>query len=238
MKKALPTVALLGIDCVNVERLQLAMNICRERFDFAEVKLLTSLPALASVPKVEIAPINSSAEYSEFVIRHLAKYVDTPHVLIIQYDGFILNPDAWDDVFLDYDYIGAPWFVRNVHVEKHGFPKELLGTWGVGNGGFSMRSKKMLRVCAEMANVGHFKEFHPEDAQLCIHHRTQLEEQGVVFAPIAVAKQFSYESDGTGKGWDGEFGFHGIRWTDISKWTAQNPEYVVDMHANTFRKVL
>ena len=58
--------------------------------------------------------------YSEFVIRELHKYVDTSHCLLVQWDGYVLNPKSWLPQFLDYDYIGAPW---NGNV--------------VGNGGFS-----------------------------------------------------------------------------------------------------
>jgi hypothetical protein len=236
MKRVLPTVTLLGIDCVNIERLILAAEICTEHFEFAAVKLLSSLPAPAHTSRVEIAHIGSEAEYSEFVIRHLAPHVDTPHVLIIQYDGFILNPSAWEDEFLEYDYIGAPWHIRASHIHRHGFPEEFLGTWRVGNGGFSLRSKRLLEECAHLAAQGVFVEYHPEDVQVCIHHRTALERKGVKYAPVELAKRFSYESDGTGRVWSGEFGFHGIRWTDISAWTAQHPEYQVDMKANTLTR--
>jgi len=238
MKRLLPTVTLLGVDCVNIERLMLAADICCENFEFADVKLLTSLPAPAGTPKVEIPPINSSAEYSEFVIRHLAEYVDTPHVLIIQYDGFILNPGAWDDAFLEYDYIGAPWMVGDWCIDgtSSGFPESLCGQWVVGSGGFSLRSRNMLDVCAHLAEQGVFKEFHPEDSQISVHYRAELEAKGLRFAPVELAKHFSYEEDHTGRPWNGEFGFHGIRWTDISKWTATHPEYVVDMEGNTLTK--
>lgn len=234
--KTLPTVTLLGIDCVNIERLMLAADICRERFKFADVKLLTSLPAPVGAPTVEIPPINSSAEYSEFVIRRLAEYVDTPHVLIIQYDGFILNPQAWDDAFLEYDYIGAPQHIRQPFVKWFGLPQELVGQWVVGNGGFSLRSKGFVDVCAELAQNGTITEFHPEDNRLCITYRSELEARGMKYAPRIVAERFSFEGEDGANQWNGEFGFHGIRWTDISTWTAAHPEYVVDMEANTLTK--
>ncbi len=50
MKKiSLPTVTLLGIDCVNIQRLVLVAKICMQSFNFGDVKLLTSLPALLKV---------------------------------------------------------------------------------------------------------------------------------------------------------------------------------------------
>ncbi|MBP9760366.1 MAG: hypothetical protein KBD24_03285 [Candidatus Pacebacteria bacterium] len=237
--RTLPTVTLLGIDCVNIERLMLVADLCQEYFAFGDVKLLTSLPVPTGVPKVEIPPICSSAEYSEFVIRHLAEYVDTSHVLIIQYDGFILNPDAWDDAFLTYDYIGAPWFVRDSSINRFGFPEDSRGTWVVGNGGFSLRSKKFLQVTAELAKKGAIAEYHPEDVSLCVWNRTLLEERGLQFAPVPIARRFSYEAldENNNRAWTNQLGFHGIRWTDISKWSLQHPEYVVDMQANMFHKL-
>ena len=57
-------------------------------------------------------------------------------MLIIQHDGFILNHKAWDNEFLNYDYIGAPvYWMGNKLIE-------------VGNGGFSLRSKKLLKIIA------------------------------------------------------------------------------------------
>ncbi len=140
-KIELPEVTLLGIDCVNTERLQDALDICEKDIKFGASKLLTSLCSddRRFTPITHIGKIN---EYSRFCLENLHRYVDTEHVLIVQYDGFILNPRLWRDEFLDYDYIGAPWFVADWLVQDFTFPKRLLGTRIVGNGGFSLRSKK------------------------------------------------------------------------------------------------
>lgn len=84
------------------------------------------------------------------MIKELNKYIETSYVLIIQYDGFILNPDAWTDEFLEYDYIGAPWWYTD--------------DCNVGNGGFSLRSKKLLEI---LANDDSILETHPEDHHIC-----------------------------------------------------------------------
>ena len=49
----------------------------------------------------------------------LKEYINSEHVLVIQDDGHIVNPDIWDDNFLDYDYIGAPW-PTEYNLEKDG----------------------------------------------------------------------------------------------------------------------
>lgn len=228
MRRALHTVTLLGADCVDIGRLLLAADICEKGFEFADVKLLSSIPS-DDKRVVQIDPITSTEEYSEFAIRNFVEYVETDHALIIQHDGFILNPDAWNDIFLEYDYIGAPWLVKDWSVRDFGFPKELLGTHIVGNGGFCLRSKRFLELSAEFSADAVITEHHPEDVVLAIHHRSAFEAAGMKFAPPEVGAQFSFEAhDEENRVWDGQFGFHGLKWTDISKWTREHPEYEID----------
>src|SRR5437868_83445 len=69
-----------------------------------------------------IPPVKSAAEYSNFMIHDLPRHIDTNFVLVVQYDGFVLDQDSWHADFLDYDYIGPKVPVGGSHV--------------VGNGGF------------------------------------------------------------------------------------------------------
>ena len=228
MKHQLPTVTLLGIDCVNLERLEMAMEICQKDLEFGAVKILSSLPGENSA-LVKIPAINSTAEYSVFVINELHKYVDTPYVLIVQYDGFVLAPEAWKDEFLEYDYIGSPWLVADWSVEKFDFPPELVGQFVVGNGGFSLRSKKLLSLTAELAQAGEIPRQDPEDVALCVWYRALLEGRGAKFAPVSLAKEFSFEGESLDSyAWDGQLGFHGLQWTDISQWSKKHPEYIIN----------
>lgn len=232
MKKKLTDITLLGVDCVDIGRLILAAEICEKDFEFGKVKLFTSIKS-DHKNIVPINPILSVAEYSRFIIAELDHYVDTPFVLIIQHDGFILNPNAWADEYLNYDYIGAPWLVRNVSVNRFGFPKELLGQRIVGNGGFSLRSKRLLSLCAGLCEQGFFKTYHPEDVIIAVKQRKFFEEQGIRFAPVPLAQRFSFEAeDMEHYSWDDQFGFHGLWYTDISKWTREHLEYKID---NTLR---
>ncbi|MEI6836014.1 MAG: DUF5672 family protein [Candidatus Falkowbacteria bacterium] len=228
-KTKLKTVTLLGIDCLDVKRLCLAMEICQTNFEFADVKILTSLNPGSSENIIKIKAINSTEEYSHFIINDLYKYVDTEQVLIVQYDGFILNPNAWTDEYLKYDYIGAPWLVADWSVNNFDFPAELLGKFVVGNGGFSLRSKKLLNLTAKLSQDDEIKRYHPEDVSICVYYRKLLEDNGIKFAPTILAKQFSFESeDMENYSWDNQFGFHGLNWTDISKWSKSHPEYKID----------
>jgi hypothetical protein len=135
----------------------------------------------------EVIPkIQSTIEYSQFCIKELYKWVHTSHVLIIQYDGYIINTGAWEDCFLDYDYIGAPW-----------------PDGQIGNGGFSLRSTNLQRVLALDTQLN---GCHPEDAIICRSNRNMLERKyNMRFPPLEIAKKFSCEFE-----WNNfTFGFHG-----------------------------
>lgn len=66
------------------------------------------------------------------------------HVLIYQTDALIMR--KIDDIYFDYDYIGAPW-------KKH--DKKWTKYYG-GNGGFSLRKvKTMIKHCECFRNIDH-----------------------------------------------------------------------------------
>jgi tetratricopeptide (TPR) repeat protein len=138
-----------------------------------------------------IAPLASRETYSLFALKVLAKHIDTAHVLLIQWDGYVINPDAWRDEFLTCDYIGAKWFWHNDAMR-------------VGNGGFSLRSRKLLAALQDPR----ITLDGPEDETICRSFRPLLErEHGIVFATEALADAFAFEAAyPIGK----PFGFHGL----------------------------
>lgn len=217
MKKALSNVTLLGLDCLDIERLKLAADICQKHFEFGAVKLLSSIPD-TDTRVVPVDHIGSIEKYSHFFVKEVHKHVDTDFVLVIQYDGFILNPTAWTDEFLQYDYIGAPWWYEDEN--------------NVGNGGFSLRSKKLLKI---LAGDNSIIEHHPEDHHIARTYGNYLRGKGISFAPEHVASKFSIEGClkepvpvKYGSVWTNEFGFHDFSETDISVWLKTNPEYTLN----------
>jgi ADP-heptose:LPS heptosyltransferase len=140
---------------------------------------------------IKIEPIKSKKEYSEFCIKELNNYFDTPFVLVIQHDGYVIDGDAWTDLFYGFDYIGAPW----EYDERN-----------VGNGGFSLRSKKLQSI---LANDDMISIVHPEDQSICILYRPYLEETyEIKFAPLELAERFSFE---TLEPICSTFGFHNMK---------------------------
>ena len=160
-----------------------------------------SVPQGWPVEIVACPPIRSLDDYSLFMVRDLASYVvpgciETSHVLVVQRDGYVVSPAAWRPPWLRYDYIGASWKGMRQHHIEPGLE--------VGNGGFSLRSVRFLKAGARLART--LRERGPiiEDAYLCRHHRRWMEAQGIAFAPLEVAMQFSTEA----AVYRGEFGYH------------------------------
>jgi hypothetical protein len=191
----LNNVTLCCVDCVNYSAATNAINHSVNLVKFKEALFITDRDIKYDTFKtIEIAKINSKEEYSWFMLNSLNDYILTDFVLIIQYDGYVLRPDLWNDEFLNYDYIGAPWLWHS--------------SYRVGNGGFSLRSKTLLAA----TQLEYFEKFHPEDDIICRENRELLEKKyNIKFAPEKLAKQFSFEpSSKDAKFKNDSFGFHGI----------------------------
>ena len=187
-------VTLICIDCVNSIRALNAIKKCTAKIKFENIKLLTSLDCCYE-NTVKIEPITSIREYNSFCLNRLHEYVDTSHCLVIQYDGYILNENFWDDKWFEFDYIGSPFFAD----------QRLSGR--VGNGGFSLRSKKLLEICHQMYENNPIQD--NEDYVICILWRELLQKKGIVFGDTENAKKFGseqYEIIST------QFGFHNKRY--------------------------
>lgn len=185
----LKNVTLFGISTNDFPSLEKAANICLEQIQFGDVVLIKDEPR-----------IKSYKDYNRYMIYNLHEHIKTDFVLTIQHDGYILNPAAWTDDFLKYDYIGAVWNWEDTWIVEG---------CRVGNGGFSLRSKKFIEESAKLTGYYDMNE----DMFLCILNHKELESKGIKFATVEVASKFSIE----GGTWTNEFGFHNFELTDIPK---------------------
>ena len=180
MKPKLDNVTLICIDCVNYGEALTAIRKSMYQVDFAKVKFLTDIKAYnPNFPFeiVKIPKISSKQEYSKFIIKELDKYFDTDYVMVIQHDGYVLDGSKWDDSFLDADYIGSPWLEA--------------GDDAVGNGGVSIRSKKLQNA---LATDDFIQYTDPEDNCICKYYKPYLQEKyGITYAKEDVAEHFGYE---------------------------------------------
>lgn len=188
-----------------------AARHCMKQVAFKKVKILSNL--MVNIPDIEIIKIPqlNKEQYCTFSLYELPKYIDTDFCLTFQGDGFIIDSQLWDNNFLNYDYIGAPWTDENVNP--------------VGNGGFSLRSQKFLHSAKTLeynskiqfqSSIPAGKLVTPEDWFVCSYSYNQMNELGVKFADIYTAYKFSVEHPSRYKKYNrldihtyNSFGFHG-----------------------------
>jgi glycosyltransferase involved in cell wall biosynthesis len=201
---SLPEVTLIQTGCINLENLLKAADACCKDIEFGAVKILTSLPSEDN-RIIKIPHINSMQEYSQFCFKELHKFVDTKYILNFHPDGYVLNASAWRNEWLNYDYIGSVW-------------PWLKDDYRVGNGGFSLRSRRLLKAIANDDTIvlknDDFIQNFAEDYNVCRIYRPYLEERyNIKFAPEEEAERFAIEAYGVEpplNKYKGQFGFHGV----------------------------
>ena len=162
----------------------------------------------AKVDPVRI-PQSDFLGYSKGILKALHQYFTTTHCLVVQADGFIVNPGLWTDEFLRYDYIGAPW-PEQLRGEPGGWTLQLNRN-RVGNGGFSLRSRKLMSMASEIDFDRLDYPTRSEDIVLCHYMYEEFHGRGARYAPVDVAARFSMEIPAPEHRdhLDGVFGFHG-----------------------------
>ena len=188
----LPQVTLCAVDTAHPALALRAINRSMRGCRFAAATLITDRELDApGVELVRIEPLRSRDEYSQFVLKELIAHVRTPYVLLIQWDGFVVNPVAWQAAFLECDYIGAKWYWHDDAMR-------------VGNGGFSLRSMKLLQALQDPR----IQFVEAEDVTICRAYRPLLEaEYGIRFASESLADAFAFEASYPV---GAPFGFHGV----------------------------
>lgn len=195
----LPDVTLICVSSIDIDKHLYALRKSMEGINFGCVKFVTHEDLdLDGIWVDKCEKISSIDDFNHYMIFDLHKHVETSHCITIHDDGFIINPEKWDPIWLEYDYIGAPWeYSENSYIDP----------WGnhirVGNGGFSLRSKKLLEVPLNAnvpfdVNWGNFYKhmgvtLQSEDGNICVHNRHIYEVLGCKFAPVNMAARFSHE---------------------------------------------
>lgn len=213
----LPDVTLCAVDCVNpvlaLRALEVSMSHCR----FGDVVFLSDTASqyqLDGCRMVNIRRLGSRPDYSHFVIKELGAHLRGSHMLLVQWDGYVVNPGAWRPEFLDHDFIGAPW---GFHGDKH----------CVGNGGFSLRSRRLFDALLDER----ITDTDPEDEAIGRRYRELLERShDVRFADASLAGSFSFETTYFN---ELPFGFHGLfnMWMFLSR--EELPSFVACLSSQT-----
>lgn len=176
----LPQVTLIALTNRDFEGHKKALDKSSEGIEWGGVKLIWD---------EKITDIN---EWNRKIIYELHNYVDTDFAMLIHADGYVVDPSAWQDEFLAYDYIGAPWPFPRDDYSYRTSEGELVR---VGNS-VSLRSKRIMELPSilKLEWRNYFGNTN-EDGALCVHWRDRLKQEGVKYAPLEIAKYFSKEHD-------------------------------------------
>jgi hypothetical protein len=193
MKKQLPDVTLIAYTSSDLESTILSLSYCARDFDFGAIKIISHEEPAHTYKGITYEKgdkINGINDFNRYMFLELGKHVETSHCLYIQHHAFIINPELWNDNWLQYDYIGAPWeVIPNIYIANNG------ETVRVGNGGFSLRSKKLLDLPKKMGwDLRQEQGWYNEDGNICCYYRKEMLENGIKYAPIEIASVFSFEN--------------------------------------------
>ena len=210
-KLKLPDVTLLSATSSEMDAAQISMKISSHNIEFGKSKLLCSSPPKQKYPDIEyvpISPLKNVDSYNQLIFQDLHKHFDTSHCLIVQADSFVVNSDLWKKEFLEFDYIGGPW-PDKIQVN----PNLLLDLKKnpVGNGGFSLRSRKLVETTSKINFEKLNFPMKAEDVVICHYLYQEMINKGIKFAPPELAAQFSMENIENlyGQNVNSVFGFHG-----------------------------
>ncbi len=190
MKKELPNVTVICVACTKVGEAVNAMYKTLKQIKPAKAILFTSEKLITKdFDVVKIEKLDWTA-YNHFCMKRLAEHIHTDYILTIQWDGYVLRGDLWNDKFYEYDYIGAKWL-------------DIGKPYNVGNGGFSFKSMKLQHI---LENDDTIRVTSPEDVATCKVYGEYLSRvYGIRYATEEIADKFSFELN---EPTDFTFGFH------------------------------
>ncbi len=218
------------MNCINVDDGIAALNFSSKEIEFNNKILFSDNKVGGDFDFVKIDTISNIKQYNDFMLS-LGKYVKSPFVLVIQDDGHVINPKKWNEDYLKFDYIGAPWpndKKWNLRWKKYNEVGEKithnLGFNRVGNGGFSLRSKKFLQYSSTFSDT----TFLAEDIFLNIFNYDSAKNFGIKYPDIDTAINFSYEIPLKGKSLEkkakkeslnlnNHFGWHGKHFSNYQE---------------------
>ena len=193
---SLKNVTLVVIETRAHELMRITAQELVDVIDFGEVLIYSDNFNALRVPVASyhlVPDWPSKKEWEQFLWVGATPDIRTEFALMVQWDAGLFDPEMWSEAFLKYDYIGAPWYF------EHGL--------NVGNGGFTINSRRLLRYIYDHQET--FPMVPPLDVTLCRTYRPALEVHGFRWAPDPIALDFAFETvrpDPTSR----HFGYHGI----------------------------
>jgi predicted O-methyltransferase YrrM len=178
MKLRLPDVTLVMIDTQCHELARLAMQDSLREVEFGDAIIFSDEPIeVAGTRWVKIPKWPNITECSHFMWYELPDHIKTKWAINIQWDSWIVDAGCWTDEFLNYDYVGAPWWYND--------------NLNVGNG-CALRSSALMRFL--QTNKERFPLSRSQEDHLIGRvYRPALEENGFKWPSEILASRFSLE---------------------------------------------
>lgn len=177
-----------------------------------------------NVIKTEYHNLNQST-YSELLSsEYFWNLLHGEKILIYQEDSCIFKSNIMD--FIEYDYVGAPWPVEQDD-----------NSYGVGNGGFSLRSRKIMLDIIKLKSINNV-DYNKSTNEYIKNNKLSVPPEDVYFtkmmidydigrlAPFEIAKDFSVEQIYNSN----SFGGHAF-------WLAYQNMKWINVFENTFFKI-
>jgi Protein of unknown function (DUF5672) len=178
--KHIPNTTLLMIDggvCLELARLSLLDTLNQCTFDEVLVVAPDDIRTDRTQRYVPCPGWHSAHDPGKWIWHELPGIMRCENVLITTWDAWVIDGDRWENEFLNYDYVGAPWWYNDDRNVGHGL----------------LRSRCLLDFLHENA-ADYVVPIHwPEDAALSRIHRPRLEEHGFRWADEQTASRFMFE---------------------------------------------
>jgi hypothetical protein len=202
---------------VNVNATVEALLYSARNMTFGEIVLATHKRPLFLPRQITFRYTSRTKDIDEWsykIIYELHRFVRTEFALLVHPDGFVVNPDQWSPEFLKYDYIGSPF---PLPTDDYSYRDPQGNLIRVGNS-VSIRSKRLLELPTKIGLPWEpYHGFYNEDGFLCCKNKLILENHGISFAPLDVAKYFGHENMIPE--------IQGIRPFVFHKWAGTNAQY-------------
>lgn len=175
---SLPNITLVALGSTDIEGMRKSLDYSASKVQFGDVKLIEH-------------PCDGIDAWNKAIVFDLGDYISTDYALLIHPDGGVGNPEAWDNKWLEYDYIGSPW---PLPTDDYSYRDSKGQIQRVGNS-VSLRSKRLMQLPKKLDME--WKPFHGvtnEDGYICVNMRHVFEENGMKFAPFEEAVKFGCET--------------------------------------------
>lgn len=177
MKLQLPDITLVMMDCTCPELARLALQDTIALIEPADTLVFSDQSlGVPNIQDFRVKPWGTIQDFCGCLWYEVHNFVKTSHFLTIQWDGWVIDPGMWDNEYLQYDFVGAPWWYND--------------GYNVGNG-TALRSVKLMQFLSRHRDL--LPVYGKEDELLGRVYRPILEHQGFKWAPEQLASKFGME---------------------------------------------